>query len=120
VAFASTEVEIEVQRGVRQGDTLSPKLFVISLQYALDRINWAQRGLQIADRSLPYLADADDIVLLSHDIVELQTMSNDLCMACAEIGLKINVNKTKWLSTDTVQQQLYAHGKLVERVNSFI
>uniref|UniRef100_A0A914XHK9 Reverse transcriptase domain-containing protein n=1 Tax=Plectus sambesii TaxID=2011161 RepID=A0A914XHK9_9BILA len=36
VTFASSEVAIDVQRGVQQGDTLSPKLFILCLQHALD------------------------------------------------------------------------------------
>uniref|UniRef100_A0A914W977 Reverse transcriptase domain-containing protein n=1 Tax=Plectus sambesii TaxID=2011161 RepID=A0A914W977_9BILA len=68
VTFASSEVDIDVQRGVRQGDTLSPKLFVLCLPHALDSIDWAQRGLKVGHQRPPYLAYADDIVLLSHDV----------------------------------------------------
>ena len=89
-----------MQRGVRQGDTLSPKLFILCLQRALDSIDWAQRGLKVGNQHLPYLAYADDIVLLAHDVNELQSMVVDLSTACAAIGLKVNIAKTKWMSTD--------------------
>uniref|UniRef100_A0A914VJK4 Reverse transcriptase domain-containing protein n=1 Tax=Plectus sambesii TaxID=2011161 RepID=A0A914VJK4_9BILA len=91
-----------------------------SLQHALDSIDWAQRGLKVGDQRLPYLAYADDIVLLAHDVDELQSMADDLSTACAAIGLKVNVAKTKWLSTEDAQHRLHLSSKTIERVTSFI
>uniref|UniRef100_A0A914W7U0 Reverse transcriptase domain-containing protein n=1 Tax=Plectus sambesii TaxID=2011161 RepID=A0A914W7U0_9BILA len=120
ITFASSEVAIDVWCGVHQGDTLSPKLFILCLQYVLNGISWAQRGLKVGSQRLPYLAYADDIVLLAHDVAELQSMADNLSTACAAIGLKVNVAKTKWLSTKDARHQLHLCGKPIERVTSFI
>uniref|UniRef100_A0A914VVS2 Reverse transcriptase domain-containing protein n=1 Tax=Plectus sambesii TaxID=2011161 RepID=A0A914VVS2_9BILA len=120
VTFASSEVAIDVQRGVWQGKTLSPNLFVLCLQHALDSIDWAQRGLKVGDQRLPYLAYTNNIILLTHDIDELQSMANNLSTACAALGLKVNVTKTKWLSTEDAQHQLHLRGKMIKCVTSFV
>uniref|UniRef100_A0A914VEV7 Reverse transcriptase domain-containing protein n=1 Tax=Plectus sambesii TaxID=2011161 RepID=A0A914VEV7_9BILA len=120
ITFASSEVAIDDWRGVHEGDTLSPKLFILCLQYVLNSISWAQRGLKVGSQRLPYLTYADDIVLLARDVDELQSMADDLSTACAAIGLKVNVAKTKWLSTKDARHQLHLCGKPNERVTSFI
>uniref|UniRef100_A0A914WG72 Reverse transcriptase domain-containing protein n=1 Tax=Plectus sambesii TaxID=2011161 RepID=A0A914WG72_9BILA len=89
VSFASSEVAIDVQRGFWQGDTLSPKLFFLYLQHALDSIDWVERGLKVSKQRLLYLTYADDIVLLAHDVNELQSMADDFFTACAAIGLNM-------------------------------
>uniref|UniRef100_A0A914XKU4 Reverse transcriptase domain-containing protein n=1 Tax=Plectus sambesii TaxID=2011161 RepID=A0A914XKU4_9BILA len=76
---------------------------VAPVKHVLDGISWAQRGLKVGSQRLPYLAYADDIVLLVHDIDELQSMANNLSTVCAAIGLKVNVAKTKWLSTEDIR-----------------
>uniref|UniRef100_A0A914W7K9 Reverse transcriptase domain-containing protein n=1 Tax=Plectus sambesii TaxID=2011161 RepID=A0A914W7K9_9BILA len=65
--FASTATEVEIQRGVRQGDTLSPKLFTACLQGVFDRLEWSAKGIRVDGRLLSHLMFADDIVILSHD-----------------------------------------------------
>uniref|UniRef100_A0A914USY1 Reverse transcriptase domain-containing protein n=1 Tax=Plectus sambesii TaxID=2011161 RepID=A0A914USY1_9BILA len=120
ITFASSEVAIDVQRGVRQGNTLSPKLFGLCLQHALDSVDWAQRGLKVSNQCLPYLAYADDIVLLPHDVDKLQSMADNLFTACATISLNVNVAKTKWLSTEDAQHQLHLSSKMIKRVTSFV
>ncbi|EYB87051.1 hypothetical protein Y032_0269g833 [Ancylostoma ceylanicum] len=72
VKVEQCQAELNIQRGVRQGDPLSPLLFAITLQYALNTINFCDRGFRIDENPLPYLAYADDIVLLSSDRRELK------------------------------------------------
>ena len=38
---------IMIKGGVRQGDTISPKLFTASLESILIRLNWEHRGVKI-------------------------------------------------------------------------
>ncbi|KHJ80417.1 hypothetical protein OESDEN_19908 [Oesophagostomum dentatum] len=41
------DIVIPVKRGVRQGDTIFPKLFTTTLQYAMNDLNWEQYGIWI-------------------------------------------------------------------------
>ena len=54
----------KLQRGVRKGDNISPKLFTACLQAAIiNKINWEDKGINIDGEHLPHLIFADDIVL---------------------------------------------------------
>ena len=108
-----------IQRGVRQGDSLSPLLFILTLQMALDRINWRDRGIPINNKRLQHLDYADDIALFSRSVNELQTMLDDLIEECRKIGLEVNSNKTKWLST-SAGQEIKINGTNIQKVNSFV
>jgi len=119
VKVSTSSANFKVQKGVRQGDSLSPLLFILTLQFALEKINWNQRGYPISNKRLRYLAYADDIMLCSNTVPELQSMLNDLCLECRKIGLEINVNKTKWMS-NTGDQLLLLHGEQIEKVDNFI
>lgn len=58
--------EFSVQRGVRQGDPLSPKLFIAVLENIFRNLNWDNLGLNINGVKLNHLRFADDIVILLH------------------------------------------------------
>jgi hypothetical protein len=45
-----------------------------------------------------YLIFADDLVLLSGNLTLLETLTNDLDVALADVGMSINSNKCKWLA----------------------
>ena len=38
---------IKIKKGVRQGDTVSPKLFTATLEIIFRRFNWENKGLKI-------------------------------------------------------------------------
>ncbi|KHJ77846.1 hypothetical protein OESDEN_22534, partial [Oesophagostomum dentatum] len=89
--------ELDIQRGVRQGDSLSPLLFVLLLQHVLKKVPWRGRGLNINGELLKYFAYADDVVLFAISSEELTGMIEDLNMNLREAGPQINYAKTKWL-----------------------
>lgn len=41
------ETEIKINRGVKQGDTSSPKLFIMVLAYVFSKLNWEEKGLKV-------------------------------------------------------------------------
>ncbi|CAD6200156.1 unnamed protein product [Caenorhabditis auriculariae] len=101
------KLSIPIRKGVRQGDTISPKLFSTALEDAMRQLRWDEehdwedstdiRGINIDGKVLTNLRFADDIVLFSSSTTELSSMLNDLDEVGKKIGLKMNVKKTQWM-----------------------
>ena len=59
------------------------------------RIDWDRKGININGDHLSHLRFADDIVLITDDAEELEDTVNDLNKESNNIGLRINMKKTK-------------------------
>ena len=70
----STTEKVPKQRGIRQGDSISPKLFTLALEDVFKNLAWQQKGVNIDGRFLNHLRFADDIMILSTDGEELGNM----------------------------------------------
>ena len=89
--------------GVLQGDTLSPYLFIVLLDYALKKTLQDDVGFVVHKRigsrhpaiHIGVLAYADDICLLAELIDYVKSSLYRLDTSAAKIGLTINHNKTK-------------------------
>ena len=58
-------VEVEILRGVKQSDPLSPLLFILRLEPLLETIEEETGGININEsRKVPVLALADDVLVL--------------------------------------------------------
>lgn len=86
---------MSIKKGVRQGDTISPKLFTCCLEYVFSQLHWENKGIHIDGEYLNHLKFADDIVIISHSTEEATDMLNDLNTKSRKCGLKINKAKTK-------------------------
>jgi ribonuclease HI len=86
----------EVTRGVRQGDTLSPLLFALVVNLALDFAStdkgYVMGTTEILITSL--IAYCDDITLIAHSRKDLQRILNGVSKWLGRFGLVINPNKT--------------------------
>ncbi|KAE9419206.1 hypothetical protein Angca_009107, partial [Angiostrongylus cantonensis] len=83
-----------VKRGVRQGDTISPKLFTATLQNVKRTLEWDNMGAKIDGRQLDCLRFADDIVLITPHIIQVERVLADFDETCGKIGLRLNFTKT--------------------------
>ena len=78
--------------GIRQGGVLSPTLFSIYVNDMLTK--FTSFGCQLLGLSVSALMYADDLVLMSPSVTELQAMINICCQQLAMLDLKINVSKS--------------------------
>ncbi|KHJ80117.1 hypothetical protein OESDEN_20216, partial [Oesophagostomum dentatum] len=62
------ELRIPIKRGVRQGDTISPKLFTTVLQYATKNLDWNEYGTRVDGKNITNL----DVVLCAKSQEEAQ------------------------------------------------
>jgi hypothetical protein len=85
-----------IQNCLKQGDALSPLLFNFALEYAIMKVQENQVGLKV-DGTHQLLAYADDVNILGDDTDTIEKNTETLIDASKEVGLEINVEKTKYM-----------------------
>ncbi|KAE9413131.1 hypothetical protein Angca_003780, partial [Angiostrongylus cantonensis] len=88
--------------GVRQGDTISPKIFTATLQNVLRTLKWDNMGVKVDGQQIHHLRFADDIVLRTSGISQAERMLADFDRACGKIGLRLNLKKTMFMKNGLV------------------
>ena len=109
---------INIRRGVRQGDTISPKLFTAALESIFRRLTWKTRGLKIDDEYLSHLRFADDILIRANTSQELQQMLQVLADENENQGLRMNKSKTKVMME--IHTPIYINNTQIYDVESYI
>lgn len=98
------DTRININRGLRQGNPLSPKLFIAVLQHLVKNLQWSTKGLNINGEYLSHLRFADDIILVSESPAQLNNMINGLnetsIMVCRD---RMNLDKTNPHHLYTIQ-----------------
>lgn len=104
VRIKEEEIEVEIERGVKQGDVMSPILFNAVLQMAIENIDWRNNGIRIDGKNLCHLEYADDLVLFTKSRNELKEMIEKLTMETETIGLKINTQKSLLMTNNVAEK----------------
>lgn len=107
----------QTQKGLRQGDPLSPVLFnlvvdMLSILIARAKVNGQVSGVvpHLVEDGLSILQYADDtIIFMDHDIEQATNMKLILCMFEQLSGLKINFHKS----------EIFCFGKAKEEENLY-
>ena len=110
--------KIRINRGVRQGDTISPKLFTATLESIFRRLNWENKGVKIDGEFLSNLRFADDIFLCTETPQKLQQMLQELSDESRRMGLKMNIAKTKVMVVDNTL--INVNNVLIENVQGYV
>ncbi|CAF0805508.1 unnamed protein product [Adineta ricciae] len=81
--------------GTRQGDPLSPLLFIVYLERVMDQVRQNTCGINVSGILINNLRFADDIDLIDEDLSSLQRQVELTKTAAEQSGLIVNINKTK-------------------------
>ena len=89
----------DIQRGVKQGDVISPMLFNVALEIAFRKwkLRLTHHGLlvNVDHERLTNSRYADDIMMYAKSLDELHDMVHWLMEELANVGLQLNGSKTK-------------------------
>ena len=96
---------MKVGKGIRQGDSISPKLFSAVQEGVFQNLNWDEVGIKINGEYLNHLRFADDIILFASNAEELQTRMEELSNESSRIEVKMNLNKTKVMYNKHVEKK---------------
>ena len=96
--------KIRIEKGVRQGDTLSPVLFTAAIEEIFKRIT-SSIGININGQVLSNLRFADDIILFTNTEDELQELLKELNEEGKKDGMKMNKKKTKIMCNEIARMK---------------
>lgn len=117
--------EFNVASGVKQGCILSPLLFLLVLDWVMKKTNNKPRGIQWGNVNMTRLEDldfADDICLMANSRQELEEKLVRLVTYGKQVGLKVNVAKTKFMRINpqvSRNQPLLIEGEIIDEVENF-
>ena len=87
--------KINIRRDIRQGDTISPKLFMTALDSMFRQLTWETRSLKIEGEYLSHLHSTKDILICTNIPHELQQMLQELANESENQGLKMKKSKRR-------------------------
>ncbi len=94
----SLSTTLHVLSGVRQGGVLSGLLFNLYVNDILTTLREKDLGCHLGNMFVGAIMYADDLILLSASVVDLQAMLNNCDKVGNELGLTFNPSKSKCMS----------------------
>ena len=112
--------QVPLLSGVKQGGILSPLLFTLYVDVVLEKLEQSGLGCYIGMHCYNSFMYADDIILLSISVTDLQLMSNLCFDVLNDLNLSINVSKCSCLRVgprcNMICKALTIHGIIVQWV----
>ncbi len=104
--------EININRGVRQGDPISPKIFTAVLEEGFK--NTSLEGEMLTD-----LRFADDVALITSAVNDLEAQIYEVNSKSKDIGLKMHKGKTKYMANFNTDDSITVEDQEISRVNEY-
>ena len=106
--------------GTRQGDPMSPLLFIAYLDRVMDQVRQNTCGVSIGGISMHNLRFADDIIL-EEDISSLRSQIEQTKNAAEQAGLLLHTNKTKTMvfGERSIDDSIQVTGETIENAERF-
>ena len=89
---------LKIYSGVRQGGILSCGLFNIYVDCIITELRKSQLGCHLRNTYIGCIMYADDLLLLSASVIELQNMLNVCGQIGSQLSIQFNSNKSKCLA----------------------
>ncbi|KAK6734421.1 hypothetical protein RB195_017920 [Necator americanus] len=112
---------INVKRRGRHGDTISLKIFISTVENAMQKLEWDYVGVKVDGRQLHHLRFADDIVLITRSISQAERMLTEFDETCGRIGLQLNLQKTMFMRNGWVSDAPFTlNGTYISECTSYV
>ena len=94
----------QIVKGVCQGCILSPCLFNFYAEYIMRNagLDESQAGIKIPEKNISNLRHADDTTLMAESEEELKSLLMKVKEDSENIGLKLNIQKTKIMASGPI------------------
>jgi hypothetical protein len=108
-------------RGMRQGDPISPTVFITDLERAMNRVRSKGGGVSVQGMLINNLRFADDVDIIEEDPAEMELTTQILNEEAKKYGLFMNFDKTKTMvfGDKDIRQPVMVEGIHLENVERF-
>ena len=96
---------------LKQGDALSPLLFIFALEYVIRRVQEYRIGLELNGKH-QLLVYANDVNMLGENLQTVRENAEIFIKASKDIGLEVNSEKTKYMITSRYQNVIQNQNSL--------
>jgi hypothetical protein len=116
-----TSDPFRIEKGVRQGDTISPKLFTATLEEAFRKIDWTGFGISINNGPLTNLRYADDVAIIGKNGSDVQAAVTKVNEETQQVGLKMNIGKCAVMFNEFCSKRpVEIEGETIKEVDKFV
>ena len=110
---------VRIERGVRQGDTLSPKIFTAAMEEIFKKADLQDQGINIDGEWLTDLRFADDVALTTRSVKDMEKQLNSLNIESKKVGLQMHKGKTKYMANYETQETISIENHQIEKVDKY-
>ena len=113
--------KIKITKGLKQGCSMSPTLFKIYVQEALNQ--WCKKcsrmGIEMGESNFYTMLFADDQIILANDEDDITYMMRKLLEELKKWGLQVNMSKTEYLCVGTPGTDLVVQEQTIKKIEQY-